>query len=141
MSKLRGVKILFSKCRQSSGIALFRLIIWVFVIGLLIVYVPRAYDWYVKENTIKIIKSNVETVETGIKTLLIEKHPVIIWNDIDDVIKSLGFQNPITRETQIQNGWSRPGDVVVYFDGIDTFTLDGIDPDGEFLYLNITIKK
>ena len=141
MIKLRSVKILFSKDRQSSGIALFRLIIWVFVIGLLIVYVPRAYDWYVKENTIKIIKSNVETVETGIKTLLIEKHPVIIWNDIDNIIKSLRIQNPITRETQTKNGWSRPGDVVVYFDGIDTFTLDGIDPDGEFLYLNITIKK
>ena len=126
---------------NSRGIVLINLIIWIIIIGALVIYGPRIYNWYVEQDEIRIIKSNVESVENEINSLLIEKHPVFIWNDIDNIIKSLRIQNPITRETQTKNGWSRPGDVVVYFDGIDTFTLDGIDPDGEFLYLNITIKK
>ncbi|GAH52041.1 unnamed protein product [marine sediment metagenome] len=65
----------------------------------------------------------------------------MIWNDIDNVIKSSGLQNPISREAQTKNGWSRPGDVVVYFDGVDTFTLEGIGQGGEPLNLNIVIKK
>jgi hypothetical protein len=95
----------------------------------------------VEQNEIRIIKSNVESVEKEIKLLIIDKHPVLIWNDIDNIIKSLSIQNPITREAQIKNGWSSPGEVVVFFDGIDTLTIDGIGRRGEALHLNVIIKK
>lgn len=126
---------------NKRGVALITLIIWIIIIGTIVIYGPRMYNWYVEQDEIKIIKSNVESVENEIKSLLIDKHPVLIWNDIDNIIKSLSIQNPITREAQIKNGWSRPGDVVVYFDGVDTFTLDGIGQGGEPLNLNIVIKK
>lgn len=130
-------KNLFNK----HGIVIITLIIWIVIIGAIVVYGPRLYNWYVEQNEIRIIKSNVESVENEINSLLIEKHPVYIWNDIDNIIKSISIQNPITRAAQIKNGWSRPGDVVVYFDGIDTFTIDGIGRGGEPLHLNIVIKK
>jgi len=126
---------------NKRGVVLITLIIWIIIIGAIVIYGPRIYNWYVEQDEMKIIKSNVESVENEIKSLLIDKHPVLIWNDIDNIIKSLGIQNPITREAQIKNGWSRPGDVVVYFDGIDTFTIDGIGRNGEPLHLNIVIKK
>jgi len=129
--------MLFNK----RGIALITIIIWVIIIGAIIIYAPRLYNWYIEQNTIKIIKSNVESVENEIKSEIIGKHPVLIWNNTDKIIKSLSFQNPVTKEPQIRNGWSSPGDVVVYFDGEDTFTLDGIGPDGSMLHLNIVIKK
>ena len=123
------------------GIVIIILIIWIIIIGSIVIYGPRLYNWYVEQNEIRIIKSNVKSVENEIISLLIGKHPVYIWNDIDDSIKILSIQNPITREAQIRNGWSRPGDVVVYFDGVDTFTIDGIGRGGEPLHLNIVIKK
>ena len=123
------------------GIVIITLIIWIIIIGSIVIYGPRLYNWYVEQNEIRIIKSNVKSVENEIISLLIGKHPVYIWNDIDDSIKILSIQNPITREAQIRNGWSRPGDVVVYFDGVDTFTIDGIGRGGEPLNLNIVIKK
>ena len=126
---------------NKRGIALITLIIWIIIIGAIVVYGPRLYNWYVEQETIRIIKSNVGSVENEIKSELIDKHPVYIWNDIDNVIKSLSMQNPITRAAQTKNGWSGPGDVVVGFDGEDTFTLDGIGPDGNMLHLNIVIKK
>ena len=126
---------------NKRGIALITIIIWIIIIGAIIIYAPRLYNWYVEQEKIKIIKSNVESVENEIKSELIDKHPVLIWNDADKIIKSLSIQNPITKEPQIRNGWSSPGDVVVYFDGKDTFTLDGIGPDGNMLHLNIVIKK
>ena len=126
---------------NNRGIAIITLIIWIIIIGAIVIYGPRLYNWYVEQDEIRIIKSNVESVENEINSLLIEKHPVFIWNDIDNIIKSLRIQNPITREIQTKNGWSRPGDVVVYFDGIDTFTIDGIGRRGEPLHLNIVIKK
>ncbi|TET10699.1 MAG: hypothetical protein E3J83_00190 [Candidatus Atribacteria bacterium] len=126
---------------NKRGVALITLIIWIVIIGTIVIYGPRIYNWYVEQDEIKIIKSNVESVENEIKSLLIDKHPVLIWNDIDNIIKSLSIQNPITREAQIKNGWNRPGDVVVHFDGIDTFTIDGIGQGGEPLNLNIVIKK
>jgi len=126
---------------NKHGIGLITLIIWIIIIGAIVIYGPRLYNWYIEQGEIRIIKSNVESVENEIKSLLIDKHPVLIWNDIDNIIKSLSIQNPITREAQIKNGWNRPGDVVVYFDGIDTFTIDGIDQGGEPLNLNIVIKK
>ncbi len=129
--------MLFNK----RGVALITIIIWIIIIGAIIIYAPRLYNWYVEQEKIKIIKSNVESVENEIKSELIDKHPVLIWNDADKIIKSLSIQNPITKEPQIRNGWSSPGDVVVYFDGKDTFTLDGIGPDGNMLHLNIVIKK
>ena len=129
--------MLFNK----RGVVLITVIIWIIIIGAIVVYGPRLYNWYVEQNEIKIIKSNVESVENEIKSELLEKHPVYIWNDIDNVIKSLSMQNPITKEPQTRNGWSSPGDVVVYFDGKDIFTLDGIGSDGSMLHLNIVIKK
>jgi len=129
--------MLFNK----RGVVLITVIIWIIVIGAIIIYAPRLYSWYVEQNTIRIIKSNVESVENEIKSELIDKHPILIWNDTDKIIKSLSIQNPITKEPQIRNGWSSPGDVAVYFDGKNTFTLDGIGPDGSMLHLNIVIKK
>jgi len=129
--------MLFNK----RGVVLITVIIWIVIIGAIIIYGPRLYDWYIEQNTIRIIKSNVESVENEIKSELIDKHPVYIWNDMDKIIKSLSIQNPITKEAQTKNGWNRPGDIVVYFDGIDTFTIDGIGRGGESLNLNITIKK
>ena len=129
--------MLFNK----RGVVLITLIIWIIIIGAIVIYGPRLYNWYIEQNEIRIIKSNVESVENEIKSELLEKHPVFIWNDIDNVIKSLSMQNPITKEPQIRNGWSSPGDVVVGFDGKDTFTLDAIGPDGNMLRLDIVIKK
>ena len=126
---------------NKRGVVLITLIIWIVIIGAVVFYGPQLYDWYIKQNTIKIIKANVESVKNEIKSELIDKHPVLIWNDTDKIIKSLSFQNPVTKEPQIRNGWSSPGDVVVYFDGKDTFTLDAIGPDGNMLHLNIVIKK
>lgn len=129
--------MLFNK----RGVVLITVIIWIIIIGVAVIYGPRLYNWYVEQEKIKIIKSNAESIEKEIKSELIEKHPILIWNDTDKIIKSLSIQNPVTKEPQIRNGWSSPGDIVVYFDGIDTFTLDGISPDGNMLHLNIVIKK
>ena len=126
---------------NKRGIVLIKLIIWIIIIGAIVIYAPRLYNWYVEQEKIKIIKSNVESVENEIKSLMIDRHPILIWNDTDNIIKSLSIQNPVTKKPQIRNGWSSPGDIVVYFDGKDTFTLDGIDPDGNMLHLNIVIKK
>jgi len=129
--------MLFNK----RGVVVITVIIWVIIIGAIIIYAPRLYNWYVEQEKIKIIKSNAESVENEIKSLMIDRHPILIWNDTDNIIKSLKIQNPVTKEPQIRNGWSSPGDVVVYFNGMDTFTLDGIGPDGNMLHLNIVIKK
>ena len=129
--------MLFNK----RGATLITIIIWIVIIGAIIIYAPRLYNCYIEQNTIRIIKSNVESVENEIESELIDKHPILIWNDTDNIIKTLSIQNPVTKEPQIRNGWSSPGDVVVYFDGRDTFTLDGIGPDGNMLHLNIVIKK
>jgi hypothetical protein len=126
---------------NKRGVVIITLIIWVIIIGVIILYAPRLYNWFVEQNEIRIIKSNVESVENEINSLIIDEHPVYIWNDIDKIIKSLSMQNPITNEAQTKNGWSRPGDVVVYFDGVNTFTLDGIGPDGNMLHLNVVIKR
>ena len=123
------------------GVVLITVIIWIIIIGAIIIYAPRLYNWYVEQEKIKIIKSNAESVENEIKSLMIDRHPILIWNRADNIIKSLSIQNPITKKSQTRNGWSSPGDVVVYFDGMDTFTLDGIDPDGNKLHLNIVIKE
>lgn len=129
--------MLFNK----RGVALITIMIWIIIIGVIVIYAPRLYNSYVEQNTINIIKSNVESVENEIKSELIDKHPILIWNDTDKIIKSLSIQNPITKEPQTENGWNMPGDVVVGFDGVDTFTIDGIGPDGNMLHLNIVIKK
>ena len=126
---------------NKRGVVLITVIIWIIVIGVIIIYAPRLYNWYVEQEKIKIIKSNAESVENEIVSELIEKHPILIWNNTDNIIKSLSIQNPVTKKLQIRNGWSNPGDVVVYFNGIDTFTLDGISPDGNMLHLNIVIKE
>ena len=123
------------------GVVLITVVIWIIIIGAAVIYGPRLYNWYVEQNKIRIIKSNVESVENEMKSELLEKHPVIIWNGIDNLFKTLSVQNPITRAAQTKNGWSRPGDVVVGFNGIGTFTIDGIDPDGNMLHLNVVIKK
>jgi len=122
---------------NKRGVVLITVIIWIVIIGAIIIYAPRIYNWYVEQEKIKIIKSNVESVENEIKSELIDKHPVLIWHDTDNIIKSL----KVPKEPQIRNGWSSPGDVVVYFDGENIFTLDGIGPDGNMLHLNIVVKK
>ena len=126
---------------NKRGVALITVIIWIVIIGAIIIYAPRIYHWYVEQATIRIIKSNVESVENEIKLLVIGTHPVLIWNDADKIIKSLTIQNPVKKESQIRNGFNSPGDVVVGFNGADTFTLDGIDPARNMLYLNIVIKE
>ena len=126
---------------NKRGVVLVTLIIWVIIIGAAVIYGPRLYNWYVEQNKIRIIKSNVESVENEMKSELLEKHHIIIWNDIDNLFKTLSVQNPITKTAQTQNGWSTPGDVVVGFDGEETFTLDGIGPDGNMLRLYVVIKK
>jgi hypothetical protein len=126
---------------NKRGVVILTLIIWIVIIGAIIIYGPRLYNWYVEQNEIKIIKSNVESVEKEIKSLIVDEHPVLIWNDIDNIVKSLNIQNPITREAQIKNGWSSPGQVVVFFNGIDTLTIDGIGRRGKALHLNVIIKK
>jgi len=126
---------------NKRGVALITIIIWVIIIGAIIIYAPQLYNRYVEQEKIKIIKSNVESVENEIKSELIDKHPILIWHDADKIIKSLSIQNPVTKEPQIKNGWNMPGDVVVGFDGEDTFTVNGIGPDGNMLHLNIVIKK
>lgn len=126
---------------NKRGVVLITVIIWIVIIGAIIIYGPRLYDWYIEQNTIRIIKSNVESIENEIKSELIDKHPVLIWNEMDNIIKSLSIQNPVTKQPQIKNGWSRSGDVVVGFDGENTFTIDGIGPKGNMLHLNIIIKK
>jgi len=45
---------------NKRGVALINLIIWIIIIVAIVIYAPRLYHWYVKQNTIKIIKSNVE---------------------------------------------------------------------------------
>jgi len=126
---------------SKRGVVIITLIIWIIIIGAAVIYAPRLYNWYVEQNEIKIIESNVESVENEIKSELLDKHPVLIWNDIDNIIKSLSIQNPITKEAQIKNGWRSPGEVVVFFDGINTLTIDGIDRQGEVLHLNVMVKK
>ena len=108
---------------NKRGITLIAFIILVIVIAAIIIYAPRAYNWYVEQNKISIIKSNVESVKNEIKSLMITRHPVLIWNDIDNTIKSLSLQNPVTKRPQNKNGWNLPGSVVVFFDGENTFTL------------------
>ena len=73
---------------NKRGVVIITLIIWVIIIGVILLYAPRVYHWYVEQNEIKIIKSNVESVEKEIKSELLDKHPVLIWNDIDNIINS-----------------------------------------------------
>ncbi len=126
---------------NKRGVALIVIIIWIIIIGAAVIYGPPLYNWYVEQYKIRIIKSNVESLENEIKSELLDKHPVTIWNDIDNLFKTLSVQNPINKAAQTKNGWSSPGDVVVYFDSEATFTIDGIGPDGNMLHLNIVIKK
>jgi len=126
---------------NKRGVVLITVVIWIIIIGAAVIYGPRLYNWYVEQNKIRIIKSNVESVENEIKSELLAKHPVTIWNNIDNLFKTLSVQNPITKKAQTENGWSSPGDVVVYFDSEATFTIDGVGPDGNMLHLNIMIKK
>jgi len=129
------------KVFNQRGITVLALIIWVLIIGAVIIYAPKIYNYVIDQNIRRIVISNVETVESEMRSELLSKHPVQIWNSIDSLIENLNFQNPVTMEQQTQNGWDRPGDVVVYFDGINTFRLDGIGKDGSSLRLNIIIQK
>ena len=123
------------------GITISTIIIWVVIIGAIIIFAPKLYNYYTEKNTEGIIKSNIESVEDEIKSQLIDTHPVLIWGNMDKLIKSLSFQNPITKKTQIKNEYKVPGAVSVYFDGVNTFTIDGVGPNGEYLNENITIAR
>jgi len=126
---------------NKRGIAVLSIIIWVVIIGAIVIYAPKIYNYYTIENTKNIIKSNIESVKNEIKSQLINRHPVLIWNDIDRIIKELKMQNPVSKDTQVKNGFGIPGAVVVYFDGVNTFTIDGIGPDGKNMNLNVSITK
>jgi hypothetical protein len=123
------------------GITIVTIIIWVVIIGAIIIFAPKIYNYYTEKNTEGIIKSNIESVEDEIKSQLIDTHPVLIWGNMDKLIKSLSFQNPITKKTQIKNEYKVPGAVSVYFDGVNTFTIDGVGPNGRYLNENITIAR
>ena len=126
---------------NQKGITVLSLIILVLIVGGAIIYAPKAYQYVLDQNIKRIVTSNVESVESEIRSELINKHPVHIWNNIDNLIEQLNLQNPVTLEQQTGNGWNKPGEVVVYFDGINTFQLDGIGRDGSSLRLNIVIQK
>jgi hypothetical protein len=126
---------------NQKGITILAILIWVIIIGGAIIYAPKIYDYVLDQNVKRIVTSNVESVESEIRSELISKHPVLIWNNIDGLINRLNIQNPVLLEKQTKNGWDRPGEVVVTFDGIDTFRLDGLGRDGSSLRLNIVIQK
>ena len=126
---------------NKKGITIVTIIIWVVIIGAIIIFAPKLYNYYTENNTERIIKSNIESVEDEIRSQLIDKHPVLIWNDMDNLIKSLSFQNPITKKTQTKNALKIPGAVSVTFNGVNTFTIDGVGTDGRYLNKNITITK
>jgi hypothetical protein len=126
---------------NQKGITILAILIWVIIIGGAIIYAPKIYDYVLDQNVKRIVTSNVESVEAEIRSELISKHPVLIWNNIDGLINRLNIQNPVLLEKQTKNGWDRPGEVVVTFDGIDTFRLDGLGRDGSSLRLNIVIQK
>ena len=126
---------------NKRGITILTIIIWVVIIGAIVIYAPKIYNYYVIENTKSMIKANVESVKNEINSELINRHPVLIWNDIDRIIKKLKMQNPVSKDTQVKNGTGIPGAVVVYFDGVNTFDIDGIGPDDKNMNLNISIKK
>ena len=129
------------KITNEKGITILALIIWVLIIGAVVLYAPKGYQYFIELNTTRIITSNVQSVEAEIRSELLNIHPVHIWNNIDGIIQRLHFQNPVTRSQQTKNGWDQPGDVVVSFDGINTFRLDGIGRDGASLRLNVIIQK
>ena len=129
------------KINNEKGITILALIIWVIIIGAAVLYAPKGYQYAIELNTKRIITSNVMSVESEIRSELLNTHPVHIWNNIDEIIRRLHFQNPVSRETQTKNGWSNPGDVVVSFDGINIFRLDGIGRDGSSLRLNVIVQR
>jgi hypothetical protein len=129
------------KLFNKKGITVLSLLILVLIVGGAIIYAPKAYQYVLDQNVRRIVISNVESVESEIRSELINQHPVHIWNNIDNLIEQLNFQNPVTLEQQTKNGWNKPGEVVIYFDGINTFQLDGIGRDGSSLRLNIVIQK
>lgn len=126
---------------NNKGITILALIIWVLIIGAAILYGPKGYHFAIEQYTIRLITANVEKTEAEIRSELISTHPVHIWNKIDSIINGLHFLNPITKLQQTKNGWADPGDVVVTFDGINTFRLDGLGSDGSSLRLNIIIQR
>jgi len=129
------------KTNNQKGITILSLLILVIIIGSAVLYGPKAYDYVVEQNTKRLVTANVEKIESEIRSELISKHPVHIWNEIDKLINSVNINNPITRQRQEENGWDKPGEVVVSFDGINTFRLDGINRDGSSIRLNIIIQK
>ena len=126
---------------NKRGISILTVIIWVVIIGVIVIYAPKIYNYYVIANTKSMIKSNIETVKNEINSELINRHAVLIWNDIDRIIKELKMQNPVSKDTQLKNGFGVPGAVVVYFNGVNTFDIDGIGPDGKNMNFNISIKE
>ena len=129
------------KSLNQKGITIIALIFIVLIVGGIYIYAPIIYNYILDRNVRRIVISNIESVESEIRSELISKHPVQIWNNIDELIEDLNIQNPMTLSQQRENGWSKPGEVVVGFNGIDTFRLDGIGRDGHSLRLNIIIQK
>jgi len=126
---------------NQKGITILSLLILVLIIGSLVLYGPKIYEYVLKQNTKRLVTKNVEKIESEIRSELITNHPVHIWNNINSLIYRVSINNPVTRQRQEKNGWDKPGEVVVTFDGINTFRLDGIGRDGSSLRLNIIIQK
>jgi hypothetical protein len=126
---------------NNKGITILSLIILVLIVGGLVMYGPKAYEYVLNQNIKRLVTANVEKIESEIRSELVNRHPVHIWNNINYVISSVNIMNPITRQKQTQNGWDKPGEVVVTFDGINTFRLEGIGRDGYSLRLNIVIQR
>lgn len=126
---------------NQRGITILSLLIIVFVLSGLYIYAPQVYDSFIVNNIRRLVAANVELVETEIRTELVGRHPILVWNNIDHLIEGLGLRNPVLREQQTRNGWNRPGDVMVTFDGVNTFRVDGIGREGNSLRLNIVIQK
>ncbi len=138
---LAKIEVTEMKKNNQKGVTILALIFLVLIMGGAILYGPKAYQYVINQNVKRIVTANVQSVEAEIRSELISKHPVHIWNSIDELINKLNIQNPVQLERQGKNGWDRPGDVIVTFDGINTFRLDGIGRDGSSLRLNIIIQK
>ena len=129
------------KMNNQKGITILSLIILVVIVAAGILYGPKLFNYVIDINVKRLVTANAKSVETEIRSELLTKHPIQIWNNIDSLINGLNFMNPVNFERQAKNGWNRSGDVVVSFDGINTFRLDGIGRDGSSLCLNILMQK
>ena len=129
------------RINNQKGITVLSLLILVLIVGGGILYGPKLFNHVIDRNIKRLVTANAKSVETEIRSELIYRQPILFWNDMYYLFYALNFQNPVLSERQTKNGCDRPGDVVVSFDGINTFRLDGIGRDGSSFGLNIIIQR